>query len=53
MRVAVPERASWTVGLRQSSAGSSGPWFQEVNAAVEVIPVMSGEDVQKGIARLG
>jgi hypothetical protein len=31
----------------------SEPWFQEVNAAVEIIPVMSGEDVQKGIAKLG
>jgi len=29
------------------------PWFQEVNADVEVIPVMSGDDVQKGIAKLG
>ena len=29
------------------------PWFQELNADVEVIPVMSGDDVQKGIAKLG
>jgi hypothetical protein len=29
------------------------PWFQELNADVEVVPVMSGDDVQKGIAKLG
>lgn len=31
----------------------SEPWFQEVNAAVEIIAVMNGEDAQKGIAKLG
>lgn len=29
------------------------PWFQEVNANVEIIPVMSGDDVQRGLAKLG
>jgi hypothetical protein len=29
------------------------PWFMEVNADVEIIPVMSGDDVQKGLAKLG
>jgi hypothetical protein len=31
----------------------SEPWFQAVNAGVEVIPVMTGDDVQKGLAKLG
>ena len=31
----------------------SEPWFQAVNANVEIIPVMTGDDVQKGIAKLG
>jgi hypothetical protein len=31
----------------------SEPWFQAVNADVEIIPVMTGDDVQKGLARLG
>jgi hypothetical protein len=31
----------------------SEPWFQGVNADVEIIPVMSGDDVQKGLAKLG
>ena len=29
------------------------PWFQEVNADVEISPVMSGEDLQKGFGKLG
>jgi Domain of unknown function (DUF3303) len=29
------------------------PWFQELDADVEFVPVMSGDDVQKGIAKLG
>jgi hypothetical protein len=31
----------------------SEPWFQAVNADVEIIPVMTGEDVQRGLAGLG
>jgi len=31
----------------------SEPWFMELNADVEIIPVMSGDDVQKGMAKLG
>ena len=29
------------------------PWFMGLNADVEVIPVMSGDDVQKGLAKFG
>jgi hypothetical protein len=29
------------------------PWFQGVNAEVEINPVMSGGDVQKELAKLG
>jgi hypothetical protein len=29
------------------------PWFQGLNADVEIVPVMSGDDVQKGLAKLG
>jgi hypothetical protein len=29
------------------------PWYQEVNADVEISPVMSGDDLQKGFAKLG
>jgi hypothetical protein len=29
------------------------PWFQGLNADVEIIPVMNGDDVQKGLAKLG
>ena len=28
-------------------------WFQELNAAVEIVPVMTADDVQKGLAKLG
>jgi hypothetical protein len=31
----------------------SEPFFQELNADVEIIPVMSGDDLQKGFAKLG
>jgi len=31
----------------------SEPWFQELNAEVEFVPVMSGDDLQKGFAKLG
>jgi hypothetical protein len=31
----------------------SEPWFQALNADVGIIPVMSGDDVQKGLAKLG
>ena len=31
----------------------SEPWFQELNADVEIIPVISGDDMQKGFAKLG
>jgi hypothetical protein len=31
----------------------SEPWFQAVNADVEIIPLMTGDDVQKGLAKLG
>jgi len=31
----------------------SEPWFMELNADVDIIPVMSGDDVQKGMAKLG
>jgi len=29
------------------------PFFQEFNAAVEFMPVMNGEDLQKALAKLG
>jgi hypothetical protein len=31
----------------------SEPWFMGLNADVEIIPVMSGDDVQRGLAKLG
>lgn len=31
----------------------SETWFQELNADVEIIPVMTADDVQKGLAKLG
>lgn len=31
----------------------SEPWFMGLNADVELIPVMSGDDVQRGLAKLG
>lgn len=37
----------------RAGPGFAEPWFQELNADVKVIPVMSGDDVQKGIATLG
>jgi hypothetical protein len=29
------------------------PWFMGLNADVEIIPVMNGDDVQKGITKFG
>jgi hypothetical protein len=31
----------------------SETWFQELNADVEIVPVMTADDVQKGLAKLG
>lgn len=31
----------------------SEPWFMRLNADVEIIPVMSGDDAQRGLAKLG
>jgi hypothetical protein len=31
----------------------SEPFFQGVNAEVEIVPAMSGNDLQKGFAKLG
>jgi hypothetical protein len=31
----------------------SEPWFSGLNADVEVTPVMTGDDVQRGLAKLG
>lgn len=29
------------------------PWYMGLNATVELIPVMTGDDVQQGLAKLG
>jgi hypothetical protein len=51
-RVADRRGRSWGIVMRVMVPFAE-PWFTGLHADVGIIPVMSGDDVQKGIGKLG